>query len=297
MPDSGGVAGPGTDAERPVAQASAPPVEEIYNQVATAYDRTGPRFLSYFGRRLVELAQIPAGASVLDVATGRGAILFPAAERAGSDGRVVGVDLSAGMLHETAGEVRGAGLGHVFVCRMDADALAFPPACFDYVLCGNAIFYFPQASHEFYRVLRPGGTAGVSTLARGCMDWIVEALQPYQTEQEGQDEQEADLEAIHTPEGLAALLRGAGFQNLRVQAEDASFLYPDEEAWWAVMWTLGLRGAMQTLAPGALVQFKQDIFAKLQQFRQADGILLPFRVLCALGDKPKNLQASQQAPP
>jgi hypothetical protein len=54
---------------------------------------------------------------------------------------------------------------------------------------------------------------------------------------------------------------------------------------------------MQTLAPGALVQFKQDIFAKLQQFRQADGILLPFRVLCALGDKPKNLQASQQAPP
>jgi hypothetical protein len=49
------------------------------------YDRVGPRFFSHFGRRLVALAQIPSGAHVLDVATGRGAVLFPAAECVGPD--------------------------------------------------------------------------------------------------------------------------------------------------------------------------------------------------------------------
>ena len=58
-----------------------------FDRVAATYGRVGPRFFAHFGRRLVELAQIPAGADVLDVATGRGAILYPAAGRVGPRGR------------------------------------------------------------------------------------------------------------------------------------------------------------------------------------------------------------------
>jgi hypothetical protein len=60
-------------------------VSGVFSQVAVTYDRVGPRFFSHFGRRLVALAQIPGGAHVLDVATGRGAVLFPAAECVGPD--------------------------------------------------------------------------------------------------------------------------------------------------------------------------------------------------------------------
>jgi ubiquinone/menaquinone biosynthesis C-methylase UbiE len=47
-------------------------VAGLFDRVASTYDRVRPRFFSHFGRRLVELAQIPSGADVLDVAAGRG---------------------------------------------------------------------------------------------------------------------------------------------------------------------------------------------------------------------------------
>ncbi len=56
-------------------------VAGLFDRVASTYDRVGPRFFSHFGRRLVELAQIPSGADVLDVAAGRGAVLYPAADK------------------------------------------------------------------------------------------------------------------------------------------------------------------------------------------------------------------------
>ncbi|MBK9006118.1 MAG: nuclear transport factor 2 family protein [Anaerolineae bacterium] len=51
-------------------------VSGLFDRVANTFDHVGPRFFSHFGRRLVELAHIPSGAHVLDVATGRGAALF-----------------------------------------------------------------------------------------------------------------------------------------------------------------------------------------------------------------------------
>ena len=52
-------------------------VSGLFDRAANTFDHVGPRFFSHFGRRLVELAHIPIGAHVLDVATGRGAALFP----------------------------------------------------------------------------------------------------------------------------------------------------------------------------------------------------------------------------
>lgn len=59
----------------------------------------------------MELAQIPREASVLDVATGRGAVLRPASERVGQCGRVIGVDRSVGMVREVARDISREDLG------------------------------------------------------------------------------------------------------------------------------------------------------------------------------------------
>ena len=53
----------------------------------------GPVYWDYFGEKLVEHASIHPGAKVLDVGCGSGSSLFPAAEKAGSKGYVVGVDI------------------------------------------------------------------------------------------------------------------------------------------------------------------------------------------------------------
>ena len=51
-------------------------------------------------RKLVQLAEIPPGATVLDVCCGTGTIAFDAAAQAGADGKVVGIDISEVMLEQ-----------------------------------------------------------------------------------------------------------------------------------------------------------------------------------------------------
>ncbi len=46
----------------------------VFNQAAPMYDRIGPGIFSYFGQRLIDVAEIPNGANVLDVAAGRGVV-------------------------------------------------------------------------------------------------------------------------------------------------------------------------------------------------------------------------------
>jgi ubiquinone/menaquinone biosynthesis C-methylase UbiE len=70
----------------------------VFNQAAFIYDQVGPGSFSYFGQRLVDFAEIPSGANVLDVAAGRGALLFPTAARVGSTGHVTGIDFAPNMV-------------------------------------------------------------------------------------------------------------------------------------------------------------------------------------------------------
>lgn len=68
-------------------------VAALYTQVAADYAELGPPLFAHAGGRLVEIAGVAPADRVLDVATGRGAVLFPAAERIGPSGQVVGMTL------------------------------------------------------------------------------------------------------------------------------------------------------------------------------------------------------------
>ena len=78
----------------------------------------------------------------------------------GPEGEVMGVDLSGRMVDAADREARAARVGNTTFARMDAEALALPPATFDVVLCALGLMYMPspeQALREMRRVLRPGG--------------------------------------------------------------------------------------------------------------------------------------------
>src|SRR5687768_13477137 len=139
-------------------------IAAVFARAASNYER-----IKYFwplGQLLVKRAAISPGLSVLDIACGRGASLFPAAEAVGLTGRVVGVDISAPMAEQTETEIGRRGLLNVHARQMDAEHLEFPDASFDCVLCGFALGFFPrleQALDEFVRVLKPGGRLATST--------------------------------------------------------------------------------------------------------------------------------------
>ncbi len=259
----------------------------VFSRAASKYDRFGPRFFSHFGRRLVELAQIAPGTKVLDVAAGRGAVLFPAAASVGPSGHVIGIDLSADMVRETAAEIEGAGLQHAVVRQMDAEQLNFPDVSFDCVLCAFALWMFPQpgrALQEFFRVLRPGGSIGLTTWAEDSpfQTWYHGSLRPYIGTHTARAPNRFD-----TPARLEAALKGAEFAHIRVIVEERDFVYSNEEEFWSSLWTHGTRIPLEKLSAPVLDQAKSYLCQKVQVFKQPDGIHIPpLRVLFASGTKP-----------
>jgi ubiquinone/menaquinone biosynthesis C-methylase UbiE len=68
-------------------------IERAFDDSAAIYDRVGPAIYEPFGTRLVDWLSPTPGATMLDVATGAGAVLLPAARLLGSEGNVAGIDL------------------------------------------------------------------------------------------------------------------------------------------------------------------------------------------------------------
>jgi ubiquinone/menaquinone biosynthesis C-methylase UbiE len=120
--------------------------------------------------RLVEICQLQPGDQVLDAATGTGFAACASARAVGSDGHVVGVDISPGMLREARTAMNRAGLTNIDF--LEADVVHLPAAFatrFDAVICAAGLLYmqFDDALREWHRVLRPGGRIAFSTMRAG----------------------------------------------------------------------------------------------------------------------------------
>lgn len=264
-------------------------VAALYNRAAPHYGRVGPAIFPHFGQRLVELTGVARGARVLDVAAGRGAILFPASAEVGVDGHVVGIDVAAEMVRETADEIGREGLTNAEMRQMDAERLAFPDASFDAVLCGFAIFFLDldHALPEFYRVLRPGGRFGVNS-ADGLDErwrWYNDLLIAYH---------EAYYIPLSPPKrgtpwkpvDLPLILAHSRFVDIQATVDEAEFVYADEREWWSSKWTHGARYPLERMTPEILERFTSEAFAKLAPLKQSDGFHERWRVLSITGTRP-----------
>lgn len=275
-------------------------VAGAFDRAAASYDEIGPRFFTHFGRRLVELAEIPAGAQVLDVACGRGAALFPAAQSVGPTGRVIGIDLSTSMVYETDKEIQRMKLANASVQQMDAENLEFAPDSFDYVLSGLGLLFFPQPEHalsEMRRVLKPCGRVALSTWdSRGNDYWrwfeedLFNAFMPPKLDTSTTSEQETASVELDTSEKLMDVMQAAGFKDVRVVEESVDLVYHSEQEWWDALWTNSMRLMLeeieQAIGPDGLERFRLAAMAHLKTMVQADGIHQWWPVLFTLATKP-----------
>lgn len=267
----------------------------VFSRGASTYDQVGPRFFSHFGRRLVELAQVSWGSAVLDIACGRGASLFPAAEQIGLSGRAVGIDLAEGMVEALTPEIRLRGLENVEARVMDAENMLFPDATFDYVLCGFCLFFFPnleRALSEMLRVSKPNGHLVSSTWGKADdrWQWLDDLLESYLPEPPRPSEQpQTPAPDFETSEGMEAIMRGAGFAGIKIVSESHDFTYASEEEWWSTQWSHGMRFPLErietTLGNEGLARFKAQAFETIQGLRTPDGIHQTFPVLYTLATR------------
>jgi ubiquinone/menaquinone biosynthesis C-methylase UbiE len=138
---------------------------KLYAREAAAYDQRWAAYTRGSLDRLVAGLAFIGGEAVLDVPCGTGELACRLFER-WPNLRMQGVDLSPEMLRVAAGKLGDA----VPLHAASADALPFPNAIFDAVVCANSFHYFAdpaEALNEFRRVLRPGGAL---TIVDWCDD-------------------------------------------------------------------------------------------------------------------------------
>lgn len=146
-----------------------------WDKAAAYYDQYWARQLEPAQDRVLTMAAIHEGESVLDVACGTGLVTFRAAESAGPRGRVVATDISDAMIDRVNAIAAERGMPHVTAERCDAEEIRQRDAAFDVVLCALGLMYVAdplRALEQMYRVLRPGGRVAVAVWgARSQCGW------------------------------------------------------------------------------------------------------------------------------
>ena len=252
---------------------------ETFDKVAPSFGTSGPSFFDYFGERLVDLSEITSGEYLLDVACGRGSIIFPAAGKVGPKGGVIAVDLAPGMIRETLSDIKERDLKNIEIMLMDAAKMSFKSASFDALLCGFAIFFFSGAMEELFRVIKKGGRISLSLFdwESGYMQILFGTLASHLS---------YDLPHFEKIDVLKNVCEDTGFTDIRIIKEEKVFHYQDKEEWWTALWSLGTRGHLESMQPETLAAFKADVFGKLDKFMEKRGLFLPIKVHYVLGVKP-----------
>lgn len=113
---------------------------EYYTHRSSTYDRS--EFHQRLSQRLVEAASIERGNKVLDIATGTGLLAFRAAAIVGSHGKVVGVDISDGMLDQARNKLAALNVSNVEFRKSDVQTMTFGMEKFDRIMCSSAFTFF-----------------------------------------------------------------------------------------------------------------------------------------------------------
>jgi ubiquinone/menaquinone biosynthesis C-methylase UbiE len=259
-------------------------IEELFDGAAERYDREGPRVFEKFGAHLIEWINLQPGMRVLDAATGKGAVLVPAAQRVGANGHVIGIDLSNEMIVQTAHLARELGLSNVETRKMDAEQLEFADESFDCVTCAFSLFFFPSmnvALTEMRRVLKKDGRIGIALFggapAPFTPAWGIFAEQARAYGIAVRTPQKV----VYSAEDVLSLLSQAGFGNTQIQSETYDIVYTNVEDWWAFQFTLGNRAALLRMSDETRAQFKEEYLAKLRPLFRDDGLHLGVNVVYA----------------
>lgn len=222
---------------------------------------------------LVELAQLQSGQKILDVATGTGIVAIAAAKIVGNEGKVIGVDISTGMLSQAQQKIAAASLQNIELIEADADYLNFNDNSFDVIFCSSAIPWFsdiPGVLRSWYRFVKKGGLVAFSCFAETAFTTSV--VYRAVAQRNGIPMSNVN-EILGTPEKCRQLLQEAGFVDIEIKQEQFGdyISLSDVQSWWDI----NLNNAMGNpllQVPEKLQQCKVEYIAELEALATDEGI-------------------------
>lgn len=266
-------------------------VADLYNRRSQSYDSSDWHVQICY--RLLEYSDIFYGQNILDIGTGTGHLAFAAAEIAGTEGRVIGVDISAGMLDTARSKIEALKLNNVEFLLADAETLDFSENTFDRVLCANTFPWMEDKEATlrlWYKFLRPGGKIGIHTPAdTAYIGHVVlrKVLQRYGVTIEPSNR----IGAIESCQNLFA---SAGFEAIEFKSvQHGNYISLDKaKATWESIVTYPAPTApkqseklLSQLSSTHLIQAKSEFEAELEALRTEQGIWDDITTLYIIGQK------------
>jgi ubiquinone/menaquinone biosynthesis C-methylase UbiE len=261
---------------------SSAPQWHFVGSVPENYERyLVPTLFGPWALDLVEVAGARPGERVLDVACGTGIVARIAAGRVGSDGTVVGLDVSAPMLDAARALAAGEGLS-IEWREGSAMKLPLPDTAFDLVLCQQGLQFFPDraaALREMHRVLGPGGRLALSVWRQieGSPGFAVlaKALSHHIGPEAGALLPSGPF-GLSEAEEIRALIAGAGFRDIAIDPAVKTLRYPSPDE-FVRRYVAGsaLAGPVAAAADDARAALLAEVNAGLRRYAGDQGLAFP----------------------
>jgi SAM-dependent methyltransferase len=234
--------------------------------------------------RLIELARIETGYTVVDIATGIGNPALSVARRVGPSGRVIATDQSSAMLAIAAGRARDSGLTNIEFRQLDANLFDFSNATIDAIVCRWGLMFLsdlPDALRRMRQAIKAGRSLAAATwcepenvpiisLRRGVLrafDIPISASDPFR---------------LSSASALKALAMSAGFDEVEVTRSAVAYEYPSSQAFVDAQRVMHESRLAALLARPAEQQeeFWRALGVAARPYTGADGVVrLPSEIL------------------
>ncbi len=163
------------------------------------------------------IAALQSGEVVVDLGSGGGFDCFLAAHEVGSNGRVIGVDMTPDMISKARKNAGKGGYANVEFRLGEIEFLPIADESADVIISNCVINLSPdkaQVFHDAFRILKPGGRLAIS-------DVVATAELPQEMRKD------ADLIAgcmgnASLIDKLESYMRDAGFSDIRIEPKDES---------------------------------------------------------------------------
>lgn len=264
-----------------------------WQEYASGWNAWSPLLETWLGDatdRMLDLAGVTAGSSVIDVAAGAGGQSIAAAHRAGTSGRVLATDLSPEILRYAAKAAADAGVHNVSTRELDGEHLHdLDAGGFDAAISRVGFIYFPdrhRALTGIHHALRDGGrfsTITYSTAATNQFFSLPVSIIRRRAELPAPAPDQPGPFSFADPELVHRELTAAGFHDIVIELIDAPVQLPSAAE--CARFERESFGALHQMLASLSPQEQRSVWAEIEealgQFETDEGFVGPCELVIA----------------